>query len=178
MEVQAHGALVEVLGVGVLLVGPSGIGKSECALELVRRGHHLIADDVVRLERRGDRLIGCAPEVIRHSMEIRGIGLLHVPDLYGPDAVRDEWVVDLVCRLEEWRDGSEFERVGLRRPREDWAGVALPALCLPARPAGSMATLVEVAARDPELRLRGERTGAERIDERLRLMADERRGKV
>jgi HPr kinase/phosphorylase len=168
METQAHGALIDVLEVGVLLLGPSGIGKSECALELVSRGHRLVADDVVRIRRTPDgRLVGSAPEMIRHYMEIRGIGLLFIPDLYGPAAVRDEGPVDLLCRLEEWREGAEYDRVGLERPTQDLLGAALPALVLPAHPAGSMATLVEVAVRD-HLRRREGQVAARRLDERLR----------
>jgi len=173
METQAHGALISVQDVGVLLVGPSGIGKSECALELVRRGHRLVADDVVRIrddvrrEEGGRRaLVGSAPEVIRHYMEIRGIGLLYIPDLYGEGAVLEEGPVDLVCRIMEWREGVEFERVGIERPTERLAGVDLPTLTLPARPAGSMATLVEVAVRDHLERVAG-RNPTRRLDERL-----------
>ena len=170
MDLQSHGALVEVLGVGVLLLGPSGIGKSECALELVRREHRLVADDVVQISRRREgRLVGTSPELIRHYMEIRGIGLLYIPDLYGEGAVRTESSIDLVCRLEEWREGTEFERVGLERATEELAGVALPTLRLPARPAGSMATLVEVAARDWLQSQRVGSSAAERLDSQLRL---------
>lgn len=171
MEFQVHGALVEALDVGVLLRGPSGVGKSECALELVQRGHRLVADDVVRLSPRtgaeGDELVGYAPELIRHYMEIRGIGLLYVPDLYGPDAVRTERRVDLLCDLEPWREGTEYERVGLDRPLEDLAGVAIPRLVLPVRPARSMATLVEVAVRD-HLKRQAGINAARRLDEALR----------
>jgi HPr kinase/phosphorylase len=164
---RAHGALVEVEGLGVMLVGPSGIGKSECALELVRRGHRLVADDVVLLEPEGDRLFGEAPEIIRHHMELRGIGIVYLPDLFGPDAVRDRVEIGLACRLAEWRPDLDVERVGLERPTEAWAGVALPVLLLPARPAGSLATLVEVAVRDHLLRREG-RSAPHRLDDRLR----------
>jgi HPr kinase/phosphorylase len=157
VESQTHGVLVEVLGVGILLVGPSGIGKSECALELVARGHRLVADDVVRLHRSEDRVVGTAPESIRHFTEIRGLGLLYVPALYGPDAVRDEALVDVVVRLERWRDGAEYERVGLERGSEELLGVDVPSLLLPVRPATSMATLLEVVARDHRSRRRGEK---------------------
>ena len=117
LESQIHGALVDVMGVGVLLVGPSGIGKSECALELIRRGHRLVADDLVRLRQTedGERLVGTAPELIRHFIEIRGIGLLYVPDLYGEEAVLVEGEVALLIRLEAWRNDAEYERVGLER---------------------------------------------------------------
>ncbi len=168
MELQAHGALVEVLGVGVLLLGPSGIGKSECALELVTRGHALVADDVVRLERREDgRIRGAAPVLIRHYMEIRGLGLIFVPALFGADSVRDEAEVGLVCHLERWREDAEYERVGLDRPTEDILGVALPTLLLPLRPAGSMATLVEVGVRDL-LHRRAGHNAARALDLRVR----------
>lgn len=172
MAARAHGALVDVEGVGVLLLGPSGIGKSECALELVRRRHRLVADDVVDLERDAEgRLRGRAPVLIRHHMELRGIGIVYVPDLFGMEAVQDEALVGIVCRLAEWRPGLEVERVGLTRPIEDWDGVALPALLLPARPAGSLATLVEVAVRDHLHRVHGS-SAASRLDERLRGAAE------
>ncbi len=153
---------------GVLLRGPSGVGKSECALELVSRGHRLAADDVVELERSDDgRLVGWAPERIRHHMEIRGLGIIFLPDLFGKDSVCDRAVVDLVCHLERWREGAEYERVGLERDREELAGVELPRLRLPARPGGSMATIVEVAAREHHRRAQGDNAAA-RLDERVR----------
>jgi HPr kinase/phosphorylase len=165
---RVHGALVDVEGVGVLLLGPSGIGKSECALELVRRGHRLVADDVVVLARDPEgRLQGETPELIRHHMELRGVGIVYVPDLFGPDAVRERAEVGLVCRLEAWRPDLEVERVGLERPTEAWDGVALPTLRLPARPAGSLATLVEVAVRDHRVRLAGG-SAVGRLEARLR----------
>lgn len=168
METQVHGAFVEVLGIGILLRGKSGVGKSECALELVTRGHRLVSDDVVRIRRAEDeRPWGTAPELIRHHMEIRGIGIFYVPDLYGPDAVRNEAEIQLLCRLERWRENVEYERVGLERPTEDLLGAQLPSLVLPVRPAGSMATLVELAARDHRQRQRGA-SAATRLDARLR----------
>jgi len=171
METQIHGALVEVSGLGVMLTGPSGIGKSECLLELVRRGHRLVADDVVRLRSvevpgRPAHLVGTCPEAIRHYLEIRGIGLLCIPDLYGKESVLDEHRVDLVCRLEKWRQGEKYERIGLERPREALAGVEIPTLVIPMRPATSSATLVEVASRDELQRLAGN-NAAKRLDQRL-----------
>jgi HPr kinase/phosphorylase len=163
-----HGALLDVHGVGILLLGPSGIGKSECALELVARGHRLVADDVVDLRPGPDRrVLGASPERIRHYMEIRGLGILYVPDLFGPGAVRDEMIVDLVCVLEKWREGAAYERVGLERPSEELAGTRVPRLTLPARPAGSMATVIEVAAREHLQRSAGV-NAAERLDARVR----------
>jgi HPr kinase/phosphorylase len=167
-EFQAHGALVEVLGVGVLLLGPSGIGKSECALELVSRGHRLVADDIVELRPGGDgRLIGSAPERVRHYMEIRGLGIVFIPDVFGPEGVREEMTVDLLCRLEKWTEGAEYERVGLERLTQPIGGVEIPCVTLPARPGGSMATVIELAARDQRQRSAGV-NAARRLDARLR----------
>jgi HPr kinase/phosphorylase len=174
VEIQSHGALVDVLDVGVLIVGPSGIGKSECALELVGRGHRLVADDVVKIRVHEGSPVGTAPELIRHHMEIRGIGLLYIPEIFGPDSVRLETSIDLVCHFEEWREGSEYERLGLDRPTEDVAGLPVPSLVLPVRPARNMATLVEVAARDA-LQRRSGVNAAKRLDSRLRVAARERR---
>jgi HPr kinase/phosphorylase len=157
--------------VGVLLLGASGIGKSECALELVSRGHRLVADDVVCVSRTHDaRLLGHAPPLIRHFMEIRGIGLLYIPELFGPESVREESEIHLVCRLERWREDASYERVGHERPTEEILGLGRPALLLPVRPAGNMATLVEVAARDSQLRRTGP-SAARRMDERFQGVA-------
>lgn len=168
VETQVHGALVEVLGLGVLIRGPSGIGKSETALELVVRGHRLVADDVVRLRAcRSGTLRGRAPELIRHHVEIRGIGILYLPELYGAEAVREEAEVGLACRLEPWRRDVEYDRVGWTRSTERVGGVELPSVLLPVRPSGNMATLVEVAVRDLKRRREGP-SAAQRLDARLR----------
>jgi len=169
-EIQLHGSLVEILGLGTLLLGPSGVGKSECVIELVRRGHRMVADDVVRLRRtpEGGRLVGWCPESIRHYIELRGLGLLSVAELFGPEAVLDEHEVGFVCRLEEWRADRSYERIGLDREREGFLGVELPSVLLPVRAAGSLATLVELGARDWMQRRRG-LNAARRLDERLRL---------
>jgi len=168
VETQIHGALVDVAGVGALLVGPSGIGKSECALELIRRGHRLVADDLVRLRPSADgqRLLGTAPELIRHFIEVRGIGILYVPDVYGEQAVTSESEVALLIRLEAWSRDTHYERVGLERAMESVAGVKVPSLVLSVRPAANMATLVEVAARDFVQRRTG-MSAAQLIDERI-----------
>lgn len=164
---RIHGALVQVLGVGVLIRGPSGIGKSETALELLSRGHCLVADDVVEVAALGHELTGTAPELIRHHMEIRGIGLIYVPDLFGEKAVLERARIELVCRLERWQEGAEYDRTGLDRPTEEVAGLALPALILPVRPSGNMATLIEVAVRDHLQRgLRG--SAAARLEARFK----------
>ena len=165
---RLHGALLDVFGVGVLLLGPSGIGKSECALALITRGHRLVADDVVEIEPgEGGAPVGRAPERIRHHMEIRGLGILYIPDLFGRERVAESAPVDLVCELERWREGGGYERLGLERACIELCGVQMPRLVLPARPGGSMATVVEVAAREHCRRREGV-NAAQRLDTRLR----------
>lgn len=166
---QIHGSLVEVSGIGTLILGPSGVGKSECVIELVRRGQRLVADDVVRLraESDPDRLFGWSPAHIRHFIEVRGLGLLSVADLFGPDATLDECEVGFVVRLEESEQGAQFERIGLERECESLLGIDVPRVRLPVHAASNLATLVELAIRDWQLRLEGV-NAARRLDERLR----------
>lgn len=165
---RRHGTLLQVEGVGILLLGPSGVGKSECALDLLRRGHRLIADDVVEIVRRDDgSLEGSAPERIRHHLEIRGLGIVSARDLFGHAAVGERGPLELLCRLQPSEEAAEYERVGIARETEELEGVRLPRVTFPARPAGSIATLVEVAARDHRLRERG-LSAAGRLDRRLR----------
>jgi HPr kinase/phosphorylase len=168
-ERQLHGSLVEVMGTGVLILGPSGVGKSECVIELVRRGQRLVADDVVRLKAidGGHRLVGWSPEHIRHYIEVRGLGLMSVSDLFGPESTLDECEVGFVVRLENREEGTEFERIGLERPLETFLGVDLPTVRLPVHAASNLATLVELAIRDWQLRKHGV-NAAQRLDERLR----------
>jgi HPr kinase/phosphorylase len=168
-EHQLHGSLVEVMGIGVLILGPSGVGKSESVVELVRRGQRLVADDVVRLRTIDDgrRLLGWSPEHIRHYIEVRGLGLLSVSDLFGSEATLDECEVGFVVRLGEGGKGADFERIGLERPRESILGVEIPMVLLPVHAASNLATLVELAIRDWQLRKHGV-NAAQRLDERLR----------
>ena len=152
---------------GVLLLGPSGVGKSETALELVIRGGRLAGDDVVELfQDAAGGLRGRAQELIRHYLEIRGIGILYLPELYGEASVCEDAAVDLVCRLEAWRDDAEYERLGLERQTEDWLGVSVPVLVLPVRPSANMALLVEVAVREHRAR-RTAPSAAARLDRRI-----------
>ncbi len=168
MTTSVHGALVEVYGVGTALLGVSGVGKSECALELVTRGHRIVADDVIELSTTEDgKVIGRSPERIRHHMEIRGVGIFSVPALFGENSVLLEVAVELNCRLERWREGAAYERVGIDWPMGEIGGVQRPELTLPARPGGSMATIVEVVAREHTQRLAG-RNAAAALDARLR----------
>jgi HPr kinase/phosphorylase len=151
----------------VLIVGPSGVGKSECVIELVRRGQRLVADDVVRLRVEDDSLVGWSPPHIRHFIEVRGLGLMSVADLFGPEATLDECRVGFVVRLESMAKGAQFERIGLERERETWLGIDVPTVRLPVHAASNLATLVELAIRDWQLREQGI-NAAQRLDERLR----------
>lgn len=146
-RVSEHGVLVEVYGEGVLILGESGVGKSETALELVKRGHRLIADDVVEIRRVSDKtLLGSAPESIRHFIEIRGIGILDVKNLYGMGSVKMLENINLVIKLELWKENKMYDRLGLEDQFTDILGISVPSLVIPVRPGRNLAIIVEVAA--------------------------------
>jgi HPr kinase/phosphorylase len=162
-----HGVLVDLLGLGVLILGESGIGKSECALELVSRGHRLVADDVVELRRRAESFVeGTGPEATRFFMEVRGLGLIDVQAIYGVSAVCPTKTVGLVVQLERWDRGHDHERLGLDDHWHDVAGVRVPLVRMPVGPGRSVATLVEVAARNELLKAQGYH-GARALADRL-----------
>ena len=142
-----HGVLVEIYGEGVLLTGDSGIGKSETALELIKRGHRLIADDAVEIRKVGKgRLVGEAPEMIRYYMELRGIGVVNVRRIYGIGAVKPESGIDLVVHLEPWEEGKAYDRLGLTSESEVILGVEIPRVTIPVRPGRNLAVILELAA--------------------------------
>src|SRR6476619_3803420 len=167
-----HGVLLDILGLGVLVVGESGIGKSECALDLVVRGHRLVADDTVEIRRRGETtLIGTCPELTRHHMEIRGLGLINVRDLFGVAAIRNAKRIELVVQLERWDPDRDYERLGLDELRYEILGLKVPLISMPVAPGRSLGVLVEVAARNQLLRTRGlnaARDLAARLEQTLR----------
>ena len=140
------GVLLDIYGEGVLITGDSGIGKSETAIELVKRGHRLVADDAVDIRRVSDQLIGKAPELIRHYIELRGIGVIDVQQLFGMSAVILEAQIDLVVHLEQWREDKFYDRFGLDEETVDILGVELPILTIPVMPGRNLAVIVEVAA--------------------------------
>jgi HPr kinase/phosphorylase len=161
-QTQLHGVLVDVFGVGILLVGKSGIGKSECALELVMRGHRLVADDVVRCDWRPPGLVfGRPAELLRHHIEIRGLGVLDLRELFGIAAVRDRKRINLVVQLCEWTDGEEFDRLGLEERYFTILGTPIRELRVPVRPGRDMGTIIEMAARNELLRRDGRHTAKE-----------------
>jgi HPr kinase/phosphorylase len=151
-----HGVLLDILGLGVLITGESGIGKSECALDLVVRGHRLVADDTVEVRRRGDNeLIGTCPELTRHHMELRGLGVINIRDLFGVASTRVTKRVELVVQLERWDPSREYDRLGLDETTYELFGIKVPLIHMPVAPGRSLAILVEVAARNQLLRSRG-----------------------
>ena len=151
-----HGVLLDVLGLGVLLMGESGIGKSECALDLVCRGHRLVADDTVEVRRRAESIVlGSCPELTRNHMELRGIGLINVRDLFGVAATRTSKRVELVIHFERWDESREYDRLGIDEQHYDQLGLRVPLIHMPVAPGRNLATLVEVAARNQLLRARG-----------------------
>jgi HPr kinase/phosphorylase len=150
-----HGVMMDVLGIGVLILGKSGIGKSETALDLVVRGHRLVADDVIKIRRQGGQIIGRGAGIIGHHMEIRGLGIINVKDLFGISAVRDTKKIELVVELREWTEGEEYDRLGFDDHFDRILDVAVPAVRLPVRPGRNLATLIEVAARNQLLKVQG-----------------------
>jgi HPr kinase/phosphorylase len=167
-----HGVLMDMLGLGVLIVGESGIGKSECGLDLVVRGHRLVADDTVEVRRRGETtLIGTCPELTRYHMEVRGLGLINLRDLFGVAAIRNAKRVELVVQLERWDPDHEVERLGIDELRYEILGIKVPLIRMPVAPGRSLGVLVEVAARNQLLRTRGlnaARDLANRLEQTLR----------
>ena len=167
-----HGVLMDILGLGVLVVGESGIGKSECALDLVVRGHRLVADDAVELRARAQAfVIGTCPELTRHHMEIRGLGLINVQDLFGVASTRTSKRVELVVQLERWEPGREYDRLGIDDEFYETLGIKIPLVRMPVAPGRNVAILVEVAARNQLLRSRGHHA-ARRLVERLNRQLD------
>jgi HPr kinase/phosphorylase len=145
--ISIHGVLVDVYGEGVLITGESGIGKSEAALELIKRGHRLVSDDVVELRKiSDDLLIGSAPDITRHFIELRGIGIIDVKTLYGVSSVRDSKAVDLVIKLEEWDKDKEYDRLGLEEQYTEYLGNRIVCHKIPIRPGRNLAVICESAA--------------------------------
>lgn len=164
---RLHGVLVEVFGVGTLLIGPSGVGKSECALFLVERGHRLVADDMVELTRLpSSAVLGTPAPLLRHHLEIRGVGILNIRDLFGATAVRDEARVDLVVELCQFREDEVYERLGLDDQVMELLGTKISRLRIPVRPGRDMGVLLEIAARNHILKREGVH-GARRFAENL-----------
>ena len=142
-----HGVLCEIYGEGILIMGESGVGKSEAAIELVKRGHRLVADDAVEIKKISDQtLIGSSPEIIRHFVEVRGIGIIDVKEIFGMGAIKDEQQIDMVIHLEPWEKGKQYDRLGMVDEYTNIMGINVPSLTIPVKLGRNIAVIVEVAA--------------------------------
>jgi len=166
-RITTHGVLVEVHGEGVLLLGDSGVGKSETAVELVKRGHRLVADDAVEIKRVSDiSLIGSAPDIIRHFVELRGIGIIDIKNVFGVGAVKNTEKIDLVINLEIWKEKKQYDRLGLATEHTEILGINIPSLTIPVKPGRNLAVVIEVAAINHRQKRMGY-NAAEALNERL-----------
>ncbi|TDX52513.1 HPr(Ser) kinase/phosphatase [Orenia marismortui] len=171
-EITKHGVLVEVYGVGLFIKGHSGIGKSESALDLVKKGHRLVADDAVIIRRfmRG-ALVGRSPELSQHYMELRGLGIINVRTLFGAGAVRDEQSIDLIVELEKWDESKNYDRLGIQEEKEEILKVTIPKVTVPVRPGRNLAMVMEVAAMNYRLKRSGYNAAEDftkRLEEKLK----------
>ena len=166
-RITRHGVLVEVYGEGVLLLGDSGVGKSETAIELVKRGHRLIADDAVEIKRvSATTLVGRAPDLIRHYVELRGVGIVDVRRLFGMGSVKATEKIDLVVNLEEWQEGKMYDRLGLEENTTNILGIEVPTIVIPVSPGRNLSVVIEVAAMNNRQKRMGYNT-AEEFNKRL-----------
>jgi len=177
-----HGVLLDVFGVGILLLGKSGIGKSEIALDLIMRGHRLVADDIVDIKRRtAESVQGMGSEIIKHHMEVRGLGIINIKDLFGVAAIRERKKIEIVLELVDWDPNVEYDRLGVEEKKFRILDVEIPMLIVPVRPGRNMTTIVEVAARNHLLKLQGHHSAREfqeRLNRAIALAPGARGGEV
>ncbi len=170
-RITRHGCLVEVYGEGILLLGDSGVGKSETTIELIKRGHRLIADDAVEIKRVSDKtLVGSAPELIKHYVELRGIGVVDVRRLFGMGAVKETEKINLVIQLENWVEGKMYDRLGMDEETIEILGLKVPSITIPVRPGRNLAIILEVAAMNNRQKRMGYNTAEEFNNNILRQM--------
>ena len=161
-RITRHGVLVEVYGEGILLLGDSGVGKSETAIELIKRGHRLIADDAVEIKKvSATTLVGRAPDIIRHYVELRGIGIVDVRRLFGMGSVKDSEKIDLVINLEPWQEGKMYDRLGLDEQNTEILGINIPSIVIPVSPGRNLSVVIEVAAMNNRQKKMGYNTAQE-----------------
>lgn len=167
-RITRPGVFVEVYGEGILIMGDSGIGKSETAIELVKRGHRLIADDAVEIKRVSAKtLVGSAPEIIRYYVELRGIGVVDIRRLFGMGAVKDSEKIDIVIKLEPWKEGKMYDRLGLENEKTEILGIEIPTLTIPVRPGRNLAIILEIAAMNHRQKRMGYNT-AQELEDKLK----------
>jgi HPr kinase/phosphorylase len=168
-----HGVLMDIFGVGVLILGKSGIGKSECALDLILRGHRLVADDMVHIQKRSpSSVFGSGFEVIQHHMEIRGLGIINIRSLFGVEAIRERKKIELILELMEWDAHREYDRLGFEEEKFSVLGIELPMLRIPVTPARNLSTIIEVAVRNHLLKVMGYDSALEFEKKLLRKMEE------
>ncbi len=168
-----HGVLMDIFGVGVLILGKSGIGKSECALDLILRGHQLVADDMVHIQKRPpSSVFGSGFEVIQHHMEIRGLGIINIRSLFGVEAIRERKKIELIVELMEWDAHREYDRLGFEEEKFSILGIELPMLRIPVTPARNLTTIIEVAVRNHLLKVMGYDSALEFEKKLLRKMEE------
>lgn len=166
-RITRHGVLVEVYGEGILILGESGVGKSEAAIELVKRGHRLVADDAVEIKKVSDiSLVGSSPEIIRHFIELRGIGIIDVKEIFGIGAVKNTEKIDMIVNLEAWVEGKHYDRLGLEEEYTDILGIKIPSLLIPVKPGRNLAVILEIAAMNNRQKRNGY-NAAEELNKRL-----------
>ena len=166
-----HGVMVEVYGIGILILGDSGIGKSETAIELIKRGHRLIADDAVEIRRVSSKtLVARAPDLIKHYIELRGIGIVDVRSLFGIGSVKETEKIELVIKLEPWVEGKMYDRMGLSNEMMEIMGIEIPSVTIPVRPGRNLAVIIEIAAMNQRQKYMGMNT-AEEFNKRLMQLA-------
>jgi HPr kinase/phosphorylase len=172
-----YGSMVDILGIGALIRGSSGIGKSECVLGLIERGHSLVSDDITRVRAlEGRELIGTAPDLTRHHMEVRGLGVINVASIFGIARIRTEKRLDLVVTLKDWQELDEVDRIGLEQEFYEILGILVPHVTIPVRVGRDLARLVEVAALDQKLKSMGQNSAVEFNQRLLNLM--QQKGKM
>lgn len=176
-RITRHGVLVEVYGEGILILGDSGVGKSETAIELVKRGHRLIADDAVDIKRvSAKRLVGSSPDLIRHYVELRGIGIIDVRRLFGMGAIKETESIDLVINLEQWVHGKMYDRLGLESQTVEILGLKIPSITIPVRPGRNLSIILEIAAMNNRQKRMGYNSAEEfnkRLMAQMELQADD-----
>lgn len=172
--ITRHGVLMEIYGEGVLIMGDSGVGKSETAIELVKRGHRLIADDAVEIKRVSNReLSASAPEILRHYIELRGIGIINVAKLFGMGAVKDSTSIDLIINMVPWRDGEAYDRLGMETQYTDILDVKVPSITIPITPGRNLAVIFEVAAMNNRQKRMGYNAAVEFTEQMNRFFANQ-----
>lgn len=169
-----HGVLCEIYGEGILIMGESGVGKSEAAIELVKRGHRLVADDAVEIRKVSDAsLIGSSPEIIRHFVEVRGIGIIDVKEIFGMGAIKNEQRIDMVIHLEQWEKGKQYDRLGMVDEYTNIMGINIPSLTIPVKLGRNIAVIVEVAAMNNRQKKMGYNAAVELNNRLMRQMEEQ-----